>query len=112
METFTLTKSDRDGGGTGTFRSMTLAEAKALPYGEHIWLRMRSGANGPLSMAQTSHQQLGISRFKSWRVATDIGGLNERDILDGLVLVEVASNGDKISLTLVTEDRRAGHHQP
>lgn len=83
MSIMILEKSKRDGGGFGKFRAMTLEEAKALPRHATVWVLMTT-------IAQTfKTYDPGISRFKSWRVATDIGGLNERSILNGHVLVEV-----------------------
>jgi hypothetical protein len=83
MDIVTLEKSKRDGGGFGKFRAMTLEEAKALPRHATVWVLMTA-------VAQTfKTYDPGISRFKRWRVHTDIGGLDERDILNGRVLVEV-----------------------
>lgn len=82
VNTMILKKSKRDGGGFGKFRPMTLEEAKALPRHATVWVLMTT-------IAQTfKTYDPGISRFKRWRVHTDIGGLNEQSILDGQVLVE------------------------
>jgi hypothetical protein len=83
MDIVTLEKSKRDGGGFGKFRAMTLEEAKALPNHAIVWLKMTAIAQS----FKTYHT--GISRFKGWRVQTDICGLNEQSIRNGLVLVEV-----------------------
>jgi hypothetical protein len=85
-----LEKSSRDGGGFGKFRAMTLEEAKALPHHAIVWVLMTT-------IAQTfKTYDTGISRFKGWRVHTDIGGLDEQSILDGHVLVEVTETGEEL----------------
>jgi hypothetical protein len=90
----TLEKSKRDGGGFGKFRAMTLEEAKALPHHALVWVLMTTIAQ------KFKTYDPGISRFKRWRVHTDIGGLDEQSILDGKVLVEVTSNDDKLESQL------------
>jgi hypothetical protein len=90
MNIETLEKSKRDGGGFGKFRVMTLEEAKAVPHGEYIWVRMIKGGTQEFGAQKFKTYNPGISRFKRWRVHTDIGGLDEQSILDGQVLVEVA----------------------
>ena len=37
MDTMILQKSERDGGGFGKFRTMTLEDARALSYDSLIW---------------------------------------------------------------------------
>jgi hypothetical protein len=90
MDIVTLEKSKRDGGGFGKFRAMTLEEAKALPHHAFVWVLMTTIAQ------KFKTYDPGISRFKGWRVQTDISLLDERAILDGRVLVEVTGDGEPL----------------
>ncbi|MGA8734940.1 MAG: hypothetical protein WB558_13555 [Terriglobales bacterium] len=78
-----LKKSKRDGGGFGTFRTMTLEEAKALPRHAYIWVWMTSVAQ------RFKTYDPGIDQYNRFRLDIDIGCIPEKEILGGMVLVEV-----------------------
>lgn len=82
-DTVIIEKSKRDGGGFGTFRVMTLEEARALPHHAHIWVLMTSIAQRFKTL------DTGVTQSKRFRLATELHYLTEKEILGGLVLVEV-----------------------
>ena len=91
MDTMILEKSRRDGGGFGKFRAMTLEEAKALPRGSYIWLRMTNGGAQQFKTYNT-----GITNLKRVRLATLCFDITEREILDGQVLVEITRDEEPL----------------
>ena len=80
--------------GTGTFRPMTLEEAKALQYGQHIWFRgigkdkdaRRAKVNGaPKTWKRDSNRVEVPIKYGMYECAR----FDARDIADGRLLVEV-----------------------